>query len=632
MPARRRYQVEIPTLDYYRRQIKCQYACPVRTDAQGYVTAIAEGDYERAYHIAREPNPLAGVCGRVCTALCEEECRRGAIDDSITIRALKRFAQERGASERAEEKVPRSGKRVAVIGSGPAGLAAAHDLALLGHQVTIFEAAEAAGGMMRLGIPAYRLPRDLLDREIRAILELGVDLRLNTPVGPDLSLSDLRAQGFETIFIALGAHRSRDMAIEGVELDGVLRAVDFLLNANLGYKVELGKKVLIVGAGGVAFDVARTALRRLEDVDALSQEERDRILTAAGDALQQMAGLGDGRVEDLTAAIDTARWVLRLGVRDVHMVCLESQQEMPADVREITEALEEGIQIHTRLGPKRILGREGKVVGLETIAAASVFDSEGRFNPVYIPDTETIIQADTVIIAIGQTSDLSFIGEGNGIETTGRGTIVVDPDTLATTAPGVFAGGDVVFGPRVLIEAIADGRKAARAIDDYLRGRHSPSVWRGHMTVILPYSMPAGYEKLKWQRRVPTLPVERRIGVAEVELGYAEREATEQAKRCLRCSVNTVFDGDECILCGGCVDVCPERCLKMVPLELLAENPHLAALVAARFGRPLAGFPDALGTAMIKDETRCIRCGLCASRCPTGAITMEALSLVEEYV
>ncbi len=203
---------------------------------------------------------------------------------------------------------------------------------------------------------------------------------------------------------------------------------------------------------------------------------------------------------------------------------------------------------------------------------------------------------------------------------------------MATTAPGVFAGGDVAAaGPRIIIQAVADGLRAARAIDDYLQGQRTQVQARGTMTVIEPYAMPPNYQKIP-RRPPPTLPLERRVGIAEVELIYPEVQAHEQASRCLRCHIQTVFDGDKCILCGGCVDVCPERCLKMVPLERLEETPDLAALVMARFGRPLAGFPHDLGTAMIKDEMRCIRCGLCAKRCPTDAITMEALSFVEEYV
>ncbi|MEE8389544.1 MAG: FAD-dependent oxidoreductase [Anaerolineae bacterium] len=664
---RGKYRVQLPDLDYYRRTIKCQAGCPVDTNAREYVIAIGQGDYERAYLIARQCNPFASVCGRVCQALCEVECRRGDFDAAISIRALKRFVSERYGVEAGRFSAAVTGSlleqavgdsttvhdlralgrllahnggnegngrqqgRVAVIGAGPAGLAAAHDLALMGHQVTVFEASDVSGGMLRLGIPAYRLPRDLLEAEIQVILDLGVELRLNTPLGPDLTLADLRKQGYEATFIAVGAHTSRELRIEGVELDGVLKAVDFLLNVNLGYRVELGKNILVIGGGGVAIDAARSALRKMEYIDTLGPEERDVILAIAREALQQMVGLDGRRVEELTTALDAARWALRLGVKDVHLVCLESREEMPAEEREIEEALEEGIQIHTRVGPNRILGRDGKVVGLETIAVESVFDGTGRFNPTFIPDTETVIEADTVIIGIGQASDLSFIRDSDGIETSRRGAIVVEKETLATTAPGIFAGGDVAFGPRFVIEAIANGLQAARSIDEYLQGRQARVRQRGTMTIIESHTMPPGYQKIP-RRPVPILPLDRRVGIAEVELGYDTGMAREQASRCLRCHINTVFDGSKCILCGGCVDVCPERCLKMVGLDRLEDDEDLARLVEARYGIPLRGFPQEAGTAIIKDEMRCIRCGLCAKRCPMGAITMEALSFVEEYV
>jgi NADPH-dependent glutamate synthase beta subunit-like oxidoreductase len=666
---RGKYRVKIPDLDYYQELINCQFACPVRTDARAYVRAIADGDYERAYLIARESNPFASVCGRVCNAPCEANCRRGVIDAPVAIRALKRFVTERygvesssyspeaifegagpGDSRTARDLTALKvlaeasrgsslhGGKVAIIGAGPAGLSAAHDLAILGHRVTVFEASSVPGGMLYLGIPEYRLPRALIEAEIQAILDLGVELRLNTPIGPDFGLADLRAQGYEAIFIAIGAHRSLELGIEGVHLDGVLRATDFLLNVNLGYRVELGNRVLVVGGGNVAIDAARSVLRQMERIEEMSPEEMRLALEMAWESLRQVAGLDGRRLEDLTTAIDAARSALRLGVREVSILYRRSRREMPARPEEIEEAEREGIHIRYLTNPVRILGENGRVRGVECVRMRlGEPDASGRRRPIPIEGSEFTLEADTVIMAIGQTPDLSFIQESDGIEVTRQGWIAVDSQSLATTAPGVFAGGDAAFGPRIVIEAIADGQRAARSIDEYLRGKRTYVVKRATMTPLHPFEMPEGYHRIG-RRSVPTLPVERRIGIDEVELGYDEEMALEQAKRCLRCQVNTVFDSEKCILCGGCVDVCPEYCLKMLTLDRLEGDEDVDRLIQAKLGPSLVEFQRrsgdlhllSEGTAMIKDEERCIRCGLCAERCPTGAITMEAFAFREE--
>ncbi|MFQ6092670.1 MAG: FAD-dependent oxidoreductase [bacterium] len=631
---RERFRIEIPDVEYYRKLINCQYACPVHTHSGGYVTAIAEGRFEEAYNLARAPNPFPYVCGRVCGHPCEDACRRGAIDQPIAIRALKRTATDHhdlglGHDPAVALREPRK-EKVAIIGAGPAGLSAAHDLARMGYRVTVFEATSVAGGMLYLGLPIYRLPRDVIRLEVDAILNLGVELRTNAAVGRDFTLDELREQGYKAIFIAVGAHKSRELNIEGAELDGVLRGVEFLLNVNLGYRVELGDKVLTIGGGNVAVDVARSVLRQTEEIDKMSKEELKAALDTARTALLQVSEPSVGGEEKLTLAVDAARSALRLGAKEVHMICLESREEMPAHDWEIEEATGEGVVIHTRLGPSRILGRDGQVVGLETVAVKSVFDEQGRFNPTFIEGTESVIDGDTVILAIGQASDLSFLRESDGIEVTPRGTIAVDPDSLATTAEGIFAGGDVAFGPRLIIDAIADGQKAARAIDEYVTGKKQPKK-RMRMRLIKSYDRYEDYDRIARQK-VPTIPTERRVGIAEVELGFPDEAAVLEGERCLKCAINTIFNGQKCILCGGCVDVCPEDCLRLVKLDEMEGDERLAALLEARYGALRSGERAISGTAMIKDEERCIRCGLCHERCPTGAITMEVFEFEEEEV
>ena len=629
----KKYKVEIPDLEYYQRVINCQYACPVRTAAGSYVTAIADKEYEKAYDFARMPNPFVYVCGRICDHPCETACRRGAIDEPIAICALKRTATDHhNLSSGHGLGLPLEKKReekVAVIGAGPAGLSAANDLARLGYQVTVFEVSPVAGGMLNLGLPGYRLPRDIIKLEVDSILNLGVELKTNTPLGEGSSLEDLKWQGYKAVFIATGCTKSRELNIEGADLDGVLKGVDFLLNVNLGYKVDLGKKVIVIGGGNVAMDVARSAIRKGMELESLSPDEMKDALEKARKALQQMVEIEEERGKEMHIAMDVARLALRRGAKDVHLVCLESREEMPAHSWEVEEAFAEGIVFHNRLGPKRILGRDGKVVGLETIKCSSIFDSEHRFNPTFIEGTEEVMEADSIILAIGQAADVSFIKKEDGISIARQGFIETNPDTLATTAPGIYAGGDVAFGPRNVIAAIADGQKAARSIDFYLRGERKRKI-RGRMELIKDHKMHEGYEGIKRQK-MPTLPLDRRVGIAEVELGFSDEQAIEEGKRCLKCNINTIFDGDKCILCGGCVDVCPEYCYRVVRIEELEEEEVLKKLIEARYDIPFEKLKNksSLNRAMIKDEEKCIRCGLCADRCPTGAITMELFEYEE---
>jgi NADPH-dependent glutamate synthase beta subunit-like oxidoreductase len=581
---------------WFHANIKCQAACPVGTEAFAYVSALAEEDHESAYTIARRPNPFAFTCGRVCGHPCEQACRRGDIDEPISIRALKRTATDshdpRLGYAPGLEQLPKCDEPVAVIGSGPAGMACAHDLARLGYSVTVFEAAAVPGGMLTLGIPEYRLPREIVQLEINEILKLGVELKCDQALGKSFLLKDLKAQGFRAVFLAIGAHRSKDLRMEGMDLDGVLRGVEFLLNVNLGFRVWLGHKVVVIGGGNVAVDVARTAAREGTDRTAVS------------------------------TTMDAARAARRLGSREVHVICLESRDEMPAHGYEVEGAEQEGIVFHPSTGPNKVLGVNGKVVGLETRRCVSVFDADGRFNPQFEAGSESIITADSIILSVGQTSDLSFLREEDGVKTTPRGTIQIDKETLATSAPGIFAGGDVAFGPRMIIDATADGRKAARSIHQYLRGNVS---WQEKVKLPI-VQLRSSYDSYDATPRqaCPTQPIERRIGFAEVELPFSAEQAATEGNRCLHCHQNIFLDGERCILCAGCVDVCPYQCIGMIS----ATNVDWSEVGD--------DFPEEAsrgeGYAMVMDETHCIRCGLCVQRCPTAAITMRAFEATGGWV
>jgi formate dehydrogenase (NADP+) beta subunit len=602
----------------------------VHTDARAYVSAIAQGDYERAYLIARAPNPFASVCGRVCNAPCEAACRRGMVQpgEPVNIRALKRYINDRfgvydvsgkNPAPRAQTPFyhatradfdlensalqnsmaalrsrarPKTGKRVAVIGAGPAGLSAAHDLALLGHSVTVFESASVPGGMLVLGVPEYRLPRALVEMEIEAILSLGVELKLNTALGRDLSIPNLRSE-FDAIFIGIGTYKSRKLNVEGEQLDGVLRAIDFLINVNLGgYKLDLGKRVLVIGGGNVAMDVARTAAR---------------------------TGNSEGG-GDIATTLEVARAALRSGAtKQVHCLVVEARDEMLADPYEVAEAEEEGVVIHNHFAPARIVGQNDRATGVETLNVARAFDDQKRFNPQLVPNSQQIWEADSVIVAIGQSGDLDWIKPEDGLTVKRGGMLQVD-EKLMTTTPGIFAGGDVAFGPRLIIDAVANGQRAARSIHAYLNGAVDAPHRKATFIPIplLEYKERGpvpGYLKLAYER-APITPIDRRIGIAQVEEGYPEATARAQGARCLKCSINTIFDGSKCILCNGCVDVCPYDCLKIVRADQLegVEN-----LVAKKGGL----------SAMLFDPDHCVRCALCAQRCPTGAITMENFRFAE---
>ncbi len=571
-------------LDWLQQNIRCQHECPAHMDVPGYIRLISQGKYLESYKLMLETNPLPAVCGYICARPCEAKCKRGDFDKPVSIDALKRFVTDYIFKNKImipSPKIKQREEKIAIIGGGPAGLSAANNLAVMGYRVTVFEKESIPGGMLMWAIPSYRLPREQILFDISQIQARGVELRTNTPIGsPGMTISDLFEEGYKAVFIAAGAQKVRKLGIPGEEGEGVMDCLEFLKNVSLGVMRSMGKKVIVVGGGNVAMDTARTAMRFTHNVGYEQAE------------------------------MDAARMAIRLGAQEVHIVCLESREEMPAWEHEIEGAEEEGIIIHPSKGPKRIIREDNMVMGLETLNVKSVFDSNGRFNPTFFEDSENTIHADTVILAVGQTPDASWLEGRPEIELTPRGTIKVDDETLATTRPGVFAGGDVAYGPRIVIEAVANGKKAATSIDRYIRGEAiqepEKKVW-----VTLSDSefnaREADYDAVPRQE-MQMLPIESRQGTFNiVELGLTDSQAKLEASRCLKCDLSIEVGTNECVLCGRCSMVCPAGALRMVDTsdESRKYQPSISE--------------DGI---VIKYTDKCIRCGNCKD-CPAHVITMK---------
>jgi heterodisulfide reductase subunit A-like polyferredoxin len=477
---------------------------------------VGQGKYKEALKIIMEELPLPGVLGRICPHGCEEACRRCDVDDPVAIRDLKRLAADQFDPREIEiECLPPREERVAIIGSGPAGLSAAYHLARKGVLSTIFEALPKAGGMLRVGIPEHRLPRDILDREIEVITNLGVEIKTDTPLGPDLTIETLFEQGYKSVYLATGAHKGIEMGVPGDKAQGVRQGVDFLRELNLTGKTAVGKRVAIIGGGNVAIDAARSAVR--------------------------------------------------LGAEQVHIIYRRTRAEMPAWEEEVQAAEAEGVEIAFLSAPQEILVRDGKVVGIRCIRMElGEPDSSGRRRPIPIPGSEFDMELDQVIPAIGQTPDLSVLEDITGLEFSRWGTVETDSITYATNREGVFAGGDLQTGPWVAIGAIAAGREAAESILRYLHGRDM-AEGREPITKEDPIYRPVPKnEPQKARAKMPELSVENRKGnFKEVELGYDEEKGQEEAHRCLNCGY--------CCECFQCVEACGPGA---VTLETHAQQPE----------------------------------------------------------
>ena len=516
----------------------CKVACPADTSAQGYVALIAEGRYEEALEVVKQYNPFPATVGRVCHHPCESECNRGKLDAPVAICALKRFVadwvyEHHGLEESKPLPIAPDAKRVAIVGAGPAGLTAAHFLVRMGYRVTVFEALPVPGGMMRVGIPAYRLPREVLEREINEILKLGVELKLNHPIR---DINKLFEEGYEAIFLAIGAHEPQRLGIRGEDSEGVFHGVPFLRAVSLGEKVDIGQRVVVIGGGNTAVDTARTALR--------------------------------------------------LGAEEVIIVYRRSRAEMPANPWEIEEAEREGVKLQLLAQPVEVIANNGHVSAVRCIRMRlGEPDESGRRRPIPIPGSEFDIPADTMIAAVAQAPEISFLDPSHGLEITRRGTFAVDPHTLATNRPGVFAGGDAAKGPGALIEAIAAGRRGALSIDRYLRGvplltpRELQPLPKAELSMAeIQEMVQRGEVDLRPRVEIPTAPVEVRVrDFREVELSLTEEQARAEARRCLRCGL--------CSECYRCVEVCKAEAIDHEQAETYQEL-SVGAVILAPGYRP----------------------------------------------
>jgi formate dehydrogenase major subunit len=598
----RRMCLELLLSDHYGDCVApCRLACPAGVDVQGFVALVADGRHLEAVKLIKETNPLPAICGRVCPRFCEQKCRRSIVDEPVAINALKRFVADFELTQGAvpPERKPSTGRRVAVVGGGPAGLSAAFFLAKDGHEVSLFDANPELGGMLRYGIPEYRLPKDLLDREIATITEMCAETRCDSALGRDFTIDSLKNAGFEAVFLAVGSQSSQKLGVEGEVLEGVTHGVSFLRDAARGVKVPVGRRVIVVGGGNTAMDAARAAAR--------------------------------------------------LGAEEVTVVYRRSRDEMPANHEEVEQAEEEGVRLQFLAAPTRILGIAGRIEAMECARMAlGEPDSSGRRRPKPLAGSEFLIPADMVIAAIGQTLDASLLEAECGALIGKKGALTADPLTQETAIAGVFAGGDCETGPDTVVRAVGAGRRAAVSIGMFLRGEtvlpeQKPyNCSKGELNEIDPAEY-ADVEKSPRAKQKVLDPKIRINSFDEIESGLDDEAAIKEATRCLSCGCREVYecklrgyateyeadgtrfggdrhiypvytdhpnfvrDPSKCVLCGSCLRMCAEV-QGIGALSFVRRGYN--TVIQPSFGQPL-------------QKTLCDSCGQCVSACPTGALSLQ---------
>ena len=577
--------------EYFHRVVDCQWACPAHTDVPEYIRLVAQGRFTDAYLLNRQSNVFPGILGRVCDRPCEPACRRTRVEEKpVAICRLKRVAADnRGEVREHLPKAPaaKNGKRVALIGAGCASLTVANDLMPLGYECVVFEALDKPGGLMRTNIPSFRLPASVLDEEIAYITEMGVDLRLSSPIE---SMRSLLAEDFDAIFVGSGAPKGKDLELPGRrDTDRIHIGIDWLESIAFGHVDRVGERVLIIGVGNTAMDCCRSSLR--------------------------------------------------LGARDVKVMARKPRQFFKASDWELEDAEEERVEIVVNHAPKSFVARDGKLVGMTFDKLEHDLDGRGRIVDTRVLE-EVFFPCDDVVLAIGQENAFPWIERDVGIRFDKWDVPIVDPVSFESTLPGVFFGGDAAFGPKNIIWAVEHGHQAAisihlrcqnRPVDSRLpRGVNLSSAKMG----IHEWSYSNNYDPSA-RRLMPHVDLKERFRKLniEVELGFTAEQAATEVERCLNCDLQTVFTASLCIECDACIDICPVDCLTITPNAELPELESSLKTPRLNEDQPLyvsSGLKQT-GRVMVKDENLCVHCGLCAERCPTGAWDMQKSTLIVPY-